>query len=214
MTGQPVSVTATAHDPSPGESALTDLWVVSKNGAGYMSGTGTSFSFTPNGPGQYTTTLAVTDPAGRSSTQSATTLVGSSNLVVNSALEHRYAPGGRVDAGGSRRVRQRRAGGVHDHLRSIAGQPDDRGPHGSDDRRAGDAGRHGGAGLILSGGGVAGTLGSVSVLTVAQGAIVTIQDLTIANGSSLYGGGIDNNGTLTVVAATIENNTADRGRDL
>ncbi len=47
-----------------------------------------------------------------------------------------------------------------------------------------------------------------SVVTVAGGVTVTIRSLTIANGRATVGGGILNHGTLTLIGATVRNNTA------
>ena len=212
LVNQAVSVLSSAHDVSSIESnGLAYSWAVLKNGAAFASGAGSAFAFTPDGPAQYTTTLTVTDPAGRSSTQTATTLVGSSNLVVNSALSTDTPPAGELTLAEAVEYAGAEPGAYTISFDpSLAGQTIAV-PAGL--TIAGQVTIDGTAapGLVLSGGAVAGTLGSVSVLTVAQGAIATIQDLTITDGSSVYGGGIDNNGTLSVIAATIENNTADRG---
>jgi len=52
---------------------------------------------------------------------------------------------------------------------------------------------------------------SGSVLTVGTGATVTIVDVTLRNGSNSFGGGIDNNGTLTLNNDTISGNQASDG---
>ena len=49
---------------------------------------------------------------------------------------------------------------------------------------------------------------SYQVLLVNLGATLTLNDLTIANGSSGYGGGIYNDGTLTVTNSTFSGNSA------
>jgi len=52
---------------------------------------------------------------------------------------------------------------------------------------------------------------SGTVLTVGTGTTVTITDLTIRNGSNSFGGGIDNNGALTLNNDTISGNKASDG---
>ena len=60
----------------------------------------------------------------------------------------------------------------------------------------------GAPGMIISGGGTSG------VFEVDPGVTVTLIDVTIENGNAAEGGAIDNNGTLTLNASTIANNTA------
>ncbi len=50
--------------------------------------------------------------------------------------------------------------------------------------------------------------GSVQVFVVNSGVTVTLNDLTIANGSALLGGGIENLGTLSVTNSTFSGNSA------
>ena len=50
-----------------------------------------------------------------------------------------------------------------------------------------------------------------SVFTVDSGVTATLSGLTITGGRAAGGGGIDNNGTLTVTNCTIEGNSADAG---
>ena len=59
--------------------------------------------------------------------------------------------------------------------------------------------------LTISGGGTAG------VFVVSPGVTATIDDLTIANGLAVQGGGIDNFGKLTVDDCTLTDNTAKGG---
>ena len=49
---------------------------------------------------------------------------------------------------------------------------------------------------------------SVQVLSVASGVTATLKDLTIANGQSTNGGGINNAGTLTITNSTLSGNSA------
>ena len=65
-------------------------------------------------------------------------------------------------------------------------------------------------GLVLNGGTSAGTLGS-PVVTVSGGANATIRGLTITGGSSAQGGGINNLGTLLLIASTVDNNASGFG---
>jgi len=59
-----------------------------------------------------------------------------------------------------------------------------------------------GQNIIINGGGTYG------VLSVSGGATLTLNDLTIENGSATFGGGIENNGTLTVTNSTFSGNNA------
>ncbi|MEZ0395827.1 MAG: sortase [Anaerolineales bacterium] len=71
-----------------------------------------------------------------------------------------------------------------------------------------------GAGMLtIDGGGNITISGnnSVQVMRVNSGANLTLQNLTIANGSATLGGGIYNVGTLTVTNATFSGNSADYG---
>lgn len=71
--------------------------------------------------------------------------------------------------------------------------------------------------LNLQGSTTAGTIidGSMAanqtVVTVSSGTTVTVTAVTIENGSNSFGGGIDNNGTLTLNDDTISGNTASDG---
>ena len=70
--------------------------------------------------------------------------------------------------------------------------------------------RGAGAGQTILDGGNA-----VRVLQIALGATVTVQGLTVTKGEApvgdAFGGGIRNEGTLTLVGASVTNNTADFG---
>ncbi len=57
-------------------------------------------------------------------------------------------------------------------------------------------------GLILSGGGTTG------VINIAAGANVTLANLSVEDGNTSNGGGVLNNGTLTLSGVTVANNTA------
>lgn len=50
-----------------------------------------------------------------------------------------------------------------------------------------------------------------SVVTVNQGATVTLQGMRIINGDNINGGGIVNSGTLTLTSCTLTQNSADQG---
>ena len=50
-----------------------------------------------------------------------------------------------------------------------------------------------------------------TVVTVNQGATVTLQGMRITNGDNINGGGISNAGTLTLTACTLTQNSADQG---
>jgi hypothetical protein len=50
--------------------------------------------------------------------------------------------------------------------------------------------------------------GSVPVFAVVEGATVTLNDLTIADGNRAFGGGSYNNGTLTITNSTVSSNSA------
>jgi len=56
-----------------------------------------------------------------------------------------------------------------------------------------------------------GSAGPYQILYVNSGATLTVNDLTIENGSSVDGGGIQNEGTLTVTNSTLSGNTANYG---
>src|SRR5229473_2134430 len=56
---------------------------------------------------------------------------------------------------------------------------------------------------------VDGTGISGSVFTISAGVTATIQDVTIRNGSAFLGGGIYNNGTVTISNGTLSGNAAD-----
>ncbi len=56
-----------------------------------------------------------------------------------------------------------------------------------------------------------GSVGPYQILYVSSGATLTLNDLTIQNGSSGSGGGVDNEGTLTVTNSTFATNNASAG---
>jgi PKD domain-containing protein/K319-like protein len=65
--GSAISLTGSATDPSPADTAkgFTYAWAVSKNGSSFASGgNATSFSFTPDDEGTYVVTLTATDKDG------------------------------------------------------------------------------------------------------------------------------------------------------
>jgi len=63
----------------------------------------------------------------------------------------------------------------------------------------------GAAALTISGGGAA------QLLNVAAGAQLTLEGLTLANGQSVSGGAVFNQGTLTITSSILSGNTADLG---
>ncbi|MBV9042481.1 MAG: hypothetical protein JOZ68_15870, partial [Acidimicrobiia bacterium] len=62
--------------------------------------------------------------------------------------------------------------------------------------------------LTLVGGATLDGQNSGRVLTIPSGDSVTVRNLTIQHGSAADGGGIQNNGTLTLIASTVTNNTS------
>ena len=61
--------------------------------------------------------------------------------------------------------------------------------------------------VVLNGGGVLG----LSVIAIEAGVTATVEGLTFTNGDGAWGGGIYNDGTLTVERSTISGNTASGG---
>jgi PKD repeat protein len=66
LEGSPISLSGTATDPSPIDTSagFTFNWTVLKNGSTFASGSGPSFSFTPDDNGTYTVILQATDKDG------------------------------------------------------------------------------------------------------------------------------------------------------
>lgn len=75
--GTPIRLTASVTDPSPSDTAagFTDVWTVTRNGASYRSGSGTSFVFTPDDNGVYVVTLTAQDKDHSISTPATQTIV-------------------------------------------------------------------------------------------------------------------------------------------
>ena len=67
MMGMPIMVTGSVTGPTA-RNTFTFCWNVTQNGNPFSSGTGSGFSFTPNGDGTYVVDLTVTGSAGRSGT--------------------------------------------------------------------------------------------------------------------------------------------------
>ena len=55
----PITLTASATDPTPGEAAagFSYAWSITKGGAVFATGTGSTFTFTPDGPGYFSVSL-------------------------------------------------------------------------------------------------------------------------------------------------------------
>jgi len=71
--GSPVPFTGGGTTPSAADAASLKLdWSVTKNGSPYSSGSGSSFSFTPDDDGTYDVTFKMTDNGGLSNSQSMT----------------------------------------------------------------------------------------------------------------------------------------------
>ncbi|WP_376792823.1 PKD domain-containing protein, partial [Thermoflexus sp.] len=64
--GTPITLTASATDPSPADvsAGFTFTWTVQKDGAPFAAGSGTSFGFTPDDNGTYTVILEAMDKDG------------------------------------------------------------------------------------------------------------------------------------------------------
>ncbi len=124
--GQPITLSAGAHDESTVEEAagLSYSWNITKDGKLFIGGTGASFSFTPDGPGVFGSTLTVTDAAGRSTAETNSILVGSSALVVNQRPQHRGTVTRAPHARGGCGVRQCHARSLHHHLCPVTRRPD------------------------------------------------------------------------------------------
>jgi hypothetical protein len=75
--GVSISLDSTVTDPSTVDTAagFTYAWGVTKDGNAYASGTGASFSFTPDNEGSYVVTLTATDKDGGVGTTTATITV-------------------------------------------------------------------------------------------------------------------------------------------
>jgi VCBS repeat-containing protein len=56
--------------------------------------------------------------------------------------------------------------------------------------------------------------GNYRIFTVPSGSVVSISGITISNGRAGIGGGISNNGTLTITASTVSGNSATIGNSL
>jgi uncharacterized delta-60 repeat protein len=70
--GTAITLTASATDPSPVDTAagFSYSWSVTKNGSAFASGTGANFTFTPDDNGTYAVSLTATDKDGGSGTAS------------------------------------------------------------------------------------------------------------------------------------------------
>ncbi len=72
--GVPIALVSTVSDPGTADTAagFTYAWNVTRGGAPFASGTGASFGFTPDLPGDYEVHLSVTDKDGAAGTATAT----------------------------------------------------------------------------------------------------------------------------------------------
>jgi 6-phosphogluconolactonase (cycloisomerase 2 family)/PKD repeat protein len=77
VAGSPMTLSASAIDPSAVDQSagFTFAWTVTKNGAAFAAGTGSSFQFTPDGAASYVVTLSATDKDGGIASTSATITV-------------------------------------------------------------------------------------------------------------------------------------------
>jgi PKD domain-containing protein len=84
--GTAISLTGSATDPSPADTAagFTFGWSVTKNGNPFTSGSGASFSFTPDDNGSYVLTLTATDKD--NGTGSTSTTINVTNVSPTAAI--------------------------------------------------------------------------------------------------------------------------------
>ncbi len=207
--GKPVNLTASASDPSPVESPLTYSWDISRNGQPFQTGSGTSYSFTPSAPGVYAETLTVSDPAGRSVSQTGSTLVSGGVITVTSAASTDMPANGLVTLSEALEYTAAIPGSYQiDFAPSLSGQSITL-PAGLTITGDVTIDGTGASGLILNGS--AGAVAGITAITVGSTATVTLRDLTVSSGSGLFGGAIDNYGILTLADSTIENSSAQYG---
>ncbi|MDX6364853.1 MAG: large repetitive protein, partial [Streptomyces sp.] len=90
--GSQITTTATSTDPGP--DTVSYAWAVAKDGASFASGTGDSFSYTPDDNGTYVVELTATDDDGGSGTTTATTDVTNVNPVASLAGAAATSPEG------------------------------------------------------------------------------------------------------------------------
>ena len=84
LEGIPITLTGSVTGPSVGSpSVFTFSWTVTQNGNSYQSGSGSTFSFTPNVNATYAVTLAVADAAGGNGTTSLQIIVAPSIVVLD-----------------------------------------------------------------------------------------------------------------------------------
>jgi hypothetical protein len=82
LEGNPTNLTGSATGPSAGN-PFTFSWTVTQNGNPFQSGSGSTFSFTPNLNATYQVTLTVTDAAGGKGTATLQVIVAPSIFVLN-----------------------------------------------------------------------------------------------------------------------------------
>lgn len=77
--GTPIQLTGSAQSPSADDNAagFTYSWNVTKDGADFATGSGSSWSFTPDDEGTYVVTLTATDDGTQSNTSAPVTFLGS-----------------------------------------------------------------------------------------------------------------------------------------
>jgi hypothetical protein len=84
LQGIPIALSSAITGPSAGNS-FTSSWSVTQNGNPFASGTGSTFTFTPNLNGAYQVNLTATDAAGGRGTATSTIVVAPSIFVLNSS---------------------------------------------------------------------------------------------------------------------------------
>ncbi|MFI5458602.1 MAG: beta strand repeat-containing protein, partial [Isosphaerales bacterium] len=82
--GIPITLTGSVTGPSSGNT-FNFAWTVTQNGNSYASGSGSTYTFTPNVNATYVIGLTVTDASGGQGTASVQVIVGPSIFVLNSS---------------------------------------------------------------------------------------------------------------------------------
>ena len=81
--GTAVTLSANVNDPSGADAAagFTDSWTVTKNGTSFTSGTGGSFTFTPDDNGTYGVSLSATDKDGGTSAPATASITANPSVI-------------------------------------------------------------------------------------------------------------------------------------